>query len=155
MSQAMRSPSSIKGDWPAYRSLRADVPDGGAACGARETPVREQRHFAVERFITDDGLCRHQHFRHAAAARPLVADDDHVAGADAALGHGAIGILFMVENARGADKTALSLGASSILDDAAFRGDVALEHGDAAGFAGTGPGQYDILAAQAVIGKIA
>src|SRR5207253_1412616 len=73
-----------------------------------------------------------QHLAHArAAGRPLVADDDHVTGLDAAVRDGVHGRLLALEDPRRAGVMAALVPRE--LDDRAFRREVAAEDGQAAG----------------------
>ena len=66
-------------DRPAERRLRADVADHQAARRAREAPVGEERDLLAHALAVDERGDA-EHLAHAgAAARPFVADDEHVA----------------------------------------------------------------------------
>src|SRR5207247_3607282 len=91
-----------RGNRPATERLGSDVADAEPARRAGEAPVGNQRdRFAQAR--TDDRAGDREHLAHAGSpARPLVADDDDVAGLDFlgldSLERG----FFAVEDARGA-----------------------------------------------------
>src|SRR5471030_1872721 len=68
-----------QGDRAADRRLRPDMADAEAACRARETAIGDKRDLAAGPLAVERRGGR-QHLAHArTAARPLVADDEHLA----------------------------------------------------------------------------
>src|SRR3546814_7244836 len=105
--------------------------DAEAARGTREAAVGDERHRLAQALAVDGGG-RGQHLAPAGAAlRPLVADDDHVAGLHLVLHHRLERVLLAVDAARRAGEDEL-LPAGD-LHDRALSGEVALKPDNPAG----------------------
>ena len=98
---------------------------------AREAAVGQQRHLLADTLAVERRR-RRQHLAHArSAARPLIADDDHVALFVSALFDRFEGVLLAVEaQRRTAEAQRVHAGD---FDDRTLRSEVALEDGEAAG----------------------
>src|SRR5579884_4002295 len=113
-------------DWPAYRRFRRDMADHQAVRGAAETAIGEQGHRLPQPFA-HDGPCHAQHLAHAGtAARPLVANDHHIARLNLLPRHCPHRVLLTVEDAR--RSAMIEPLMACYFDHAAFRRDIALEN---------------------------
>ena len=120
-----------KRDRAADRRLRPDMADAEAARRAGEAPVGDQRDLVAHALAVKRRGGR-QHLAHAgAAARALVADDEHVAFLVVLVLHRLEAGLLAVEAARRAGE--LQVRHAGDLHDRAFGREVALEADDAAG----------------------
>ena len=118
-------------DRAADRRLRPDMADAEAARRAGETAVGDQRDFVARALAVKRGR-RRQHLAHAgAAARALVADDQHVAFLVFACLHRVEAGFLAVEAARRAGE--LQLLHAGDLHDRAFGREIAFQADDAAG----------------------
>src|SRR5438093_12747687 len=120
-----------RGDRAAYRRLGRDVAGHQATRRAAEAAVGQERDLLAQT-LADQRRGDAQHLAHArAAARALVADDDHVARLDRAPGDGGHRVLLTLEDARGA-----AVGRALVpghLHHAALGREVALQDDEAAG----------------------
>src|SRR5450756_149430 len=113
--------------------LGRHVADGGAARGAAEAAVGDERHVLVA-VLAGEHRRGAEHLGHAGGALgALAADHDHRAAADAAVGDGRHGVFLALEDLSGAAVAQHLVGHSTLLDDGAVGGEVAEEHGQAAG----------------------
>ena len=136
------------GDRAALCRLRGDMADEAAVVRAGEAAVGDERHAGSQLRVGADGLAGVEHLRHTAAAGAFVADEDGVAGLHLAVQDSGDALLLTVVGlgAQGGFKHVL--GAGGVLDDAAFRSQIALQDGDAAvGALGVVEAVDDVLAA--------
>ena len=109
----------------------------------------------VQGLVADNGLGGHEHFGHAAAPRAFVTDDDHVSRLNLFIDHGPVSVFFFVEYAGRPCEAALGEGNGGIFYDAAFRGDIPFEDGNAAFLGLFFHRKDDLVPGQLVIGEIA
>ena len=132
MSISIRSPSSTRPISAALRRLGRDVADGEARGAAGEAAVGDQGAGLAEALRLQVAR-RIEHLLHAgAAARALVADDDHVARLDLAVEDALHGRVLALEDDGRAGEDQDALVDAGRLHDAAVIGEVAVEHGEAA-----------------------
>ena len=105
--------------------------DRAAAC-AGEAAVGDQGYAGSQLRVGADGLAGVEHLGHTAAAGALVPDEDGVAGLHLAVQHSGDARLLAVVGLGAQGSFKHILGAGGVLDDAALRGKVALQDGNAA-----------------------
>ena len=101
--------------------------DRGAPGRPGETAVRDQGYHPVQLPVADDRFRRHQHLRHAGSPRSFIADDHDLAAFDFTPDHCGVRGFLAVKHARGPPEAPHFFRAGGILDDRAFRRQVALQ----------------------------
>ena len=111
------------------RGFRRDVADHEAVSGAAETSIGDQRDVIAQALADERGGDR-QHLAHArSACGAFEADDDHVTSEDLARLHRSETCVFGIEHSCGAFEVRAAVACQ--LDDAAFRGEVAVQDREA------------------------
>jgi len=106
--------------------------DGKTGRAAREAPIGDERAFRAETLRLEIGG-RVEHFLHAgSAARPLIANDDHIAGLHPIGQDRAHRIVLALENARRASELQDAVIDARCLHHAAIKREIAVENGQPA-----------------------
>ena len=105
--------------------------------------------------IADDCLCRHQHLRHAAAARTLIPNHKDFTRIDLIVHNRRMRILLTVKHDRTAFVRPHALFTGRIFDNGSFRSQIALQHRDTSHFLRRLQRSDDILHLQAIVVQIA
>ena len=106
--------------------------DGGAARGTREASVCDQGDCFDQFGVGGNGLCRVEHFGHTASFGSFVADEDGFARLDVFGQYGLEGVFFAIEYACFQGRLHQFGRDGGVLDDGAFRCEVARQDGDGA-----------------------
>ncbi len=121
-----------QGYGPAHCGFRRHVPDRGPVGPAAEAAVGDEGSFFAQTH-TDESGCGGEHFLHTRAALgSFVANHDHISGPDNPIENRCCRVGLALKYACPAGPLEHLGSDRGLLDDGAFRGQVAIQNGDSA-----------------------